>query len=357
MGDISSEDIERLQQHVISNYEGLKDHQDVVKGEFKRIIPLGDGRAVAVMTQQVADESLKRECQYLQSLEKNGVPALKTYGEVFHVGKEQHPAVIVDWIPNATLVDVKHPDAMRAIVPAMLLGVKVGKGEGGLAFALNNIKKAISDINPDSHSLEKIKERAQELAKAFTELDFQIKSGKLQIIDLQVLVGEDNKLTIIDPQEVLNSEYRDVLNPSNKVDIAHNPDLLEFINNSRTLLQNYAQMLNAVAKANNIEELKKALSAEPVKKAAAKGGNPLLRKAVEGATANRALEGGRPQSAPLARRSPLVMSPAARMSQGAAELTQEGRPKSAPAVLQTTDRTNKTNASDENTPRKKGPSK
>lgn len=314
-------DVQALQQRVIRDYDQLREHQDAVKGEFKRVIPLGDGRAVAVMTQQTDDAGLKRECQYLERLQQSGIPALNTYGEVFRVGKDQHPAVIVDWLPNSTLVDVKHPDAMRAVVPAMVLGVKVGKGEGGLVFSQAAIKKAIDDIPPDASSLAAIKEKAKELAQAFTELDRRIKGEKLHIIDLQVLVGRDNQLTVIDPQEVLTAQNVDVLDPNKKVDLTDKPDLTQFINEARGLLANYAKMLEAVSKANNVDELKKALSSEPVKKAAAKGGNPLLRKAVEAATANRAYEAGRQSAPPETRRTFL-------MSEGAII-----RPKSAPANL------------------------
>lgn len=314
-------DVKALQERVIRDFNQLKDHQDAVKGEFKRIIPLGDGRAVAVMTQATDKDALKKECQYLQSLQQSGVSALNTYGEIFQVGKEKHPAVIVDWIPNATLIDVKHPDAMRATVPAILLGVKVGKGEAGLAFSLTEINKAVDNLLVDSSQFAAIQERAKQLAQAFTELDAQIKSGKLNIVDLQVLVGPDNKLTVIDPQEVLDSKYVDVLDPNKKIEIKNNPDLVMFLNNARELLANHAQMFNAVAKAANPEELSRALKVEPIKKPTAKGGNPLLRQALGKATADRAFEAGRQSAPPATRKSFLT-------SEGALH-----RPKSAPASL------------------------
>jgi hypothetical protein len=246
---------EEMQTYVQQNYSTLVNSKDAAVGQFKTAIPLPDDGKVGVVVMSrsstaytTAKSMLDDEMAYLKFLESSnftGVEPLRTHGEVFKIsdsGKD-YPAMLVDWIPNATLVDSKDPEAFTILLSGLVTNMKIPTQKEAWPMRMPEIMAQLSSLEqPDFQRAESISRQLLEKLSAFQA---EMKEKQIKVADLQLMVSVDEndnvKLTIIDPVAVLekseNGEfYEDVRKRGVKAD--DNPDFKKFLSNTDTMLAN-----------------------------------------------------------------------------------------------------------------------
>lgn len=193
---------EDLQQDAKQKYPNIAG-QGLV-GQFKQIIPTQENIAVAVVKAaqgETAKERLEHEAYLLNYLREQGFPAIQTYGEVFEVAPGRH-ALMMDYVPDATLLDGKSIDTLKFSIPGMVLGVPVNTGHEAWAMQLPTIMRNIEEAALIS-DLEQVKTFAKTLGEQAAQLVKTVQEKMLMVGDLQILVDRKGKITIIDPLDVL----------------------------------------------------------------------------------------------------------------------------------------------------------
>ncbi|MGE3318694.1 MAG: hypothetical protein AB7I18_05305 [Candidatus Berkiella sp.] len=266
MPQLTAED---LQARAKENYPQLVGQGHV--GQFKSVIPISEGLAVAVVRAsagETAKEQLAHETHLLNILRENGFPALNTYGDIFEI-TAGHPAVMMEYIPNASLLDGKSIDMVKYMIPAMALGVSINTGDEAWAMKLPSILRQMQAACFTSN-LDTVKAFAEKLQSEVTNLMKTVQEKMMMIGDLQILVDPKGKITIIDPLDVLKVvpknngqgvDFVDMVNPNK-------PNTQQFINS----LFKSMEMLESVGKI--CEQIKSAKSAQELQQTVARIANP-----------------------------------------------------------------------------------
>lgn len=255
--------IETLQD--LAKAKFTKTTKNAVLGQFKRIEPFRDipGFAVAIANNPGEDSKVKleQECELLGTLAQNNLPAIKTYGDVFEISKDRF-GVLMDWVPNATLLDGKDPDAINVILPYLLLGEEIPSGEARVLYLPRG--KLESKIN-DKISREEIgqmRDRAAKLSDEFSELINTLKKNNVVVGDLQLLISDKDEIFIIDPIDVL---YRTKDRRDTQVCKLHDAingrevksiDFEESIRKSEKMLKDSKKWLKKLSQLEDTEEFK-----------------------------------------------------------------------------------------------------
>lgn len=194
---------EELQQQAKLEYSSLV-HKKGAVGQFKQIVPMTDDIAVAVVRASAgiqAKNDLEHEVALLKVLKEHGFPALQTYGDVFEIADGKH-AVVMDWVPNANLIDGKAPEMINYLLPALMFGVPINTGDEAWAIKLPQISRGIVQAAAQSDP-KQVQRFAMNLSEEIARLLEVIDKQKLVVADLQILIDPKGKLTIIDPLDVL----------------------------------------------------------------------------------------------------------------------------------------------------------
>lgn len=246
---------EEMQTYVQQNYSTLVNSKDAAVGQFKAAIPLPDDGKVGVVVMSrsssaydAAKSMMDDEMAYLKFLESSnftGVEPLRTYGEIFKVsdaGKD-YPAMLVDWIPNATLIDSKDPEAFTILLSGLVTNMKIPTQKEAWPMRMPEIMSKLSSL--EQTDLQRAENISRQLLEKLSAFQSEMKEKQIKIADLQLMISVDEndnvKLTIIDPVAVLekseNGEfYEDVRKRGVKAD--DNPDFKRFLSNTDTMLAN-----------------------------------------------------------------------------------------------------------------------
>lgn len=240
--------VEMMQQEAIARFHQLHTGKGAV-GQFKEISPLTDTVAVAVVRatkdKVIAKLELEHENHLLHILRENGFPALQTHGGVFEIDENKF-ALLMDWIPNANLIDGKTPDALALSLPAMVLGMKINTGKEAWAMQASKLGAQIRE-NAKSCDMKKAQAFAQTLGDEFKSLKNIMDTKGMIVGDLQILVRPNGKITIIDPLDVLQMVPKDPNDPAKGVDLIDvvNPDKPNSMGFMRSLMES-AKMIDQV---------------------------------------------------------------------------------------------------------------
>lgn len=200
-------DIELAQSELKQNAEKLSDNGYAppdtrpIGGEFSAIHPVSETLAVKWHKQTDTSGDLAREVALLKHLNDHNISAIRTYGNVFQI--KNRDAVLMEWLPEARLLDVKFPDKAPLMLIGALLNVQIPAGE---AWAMRypsiraEIEKKLKDQNFD---LEGFQQRARNFANSFHTLSTQLSENGILVGDLQILITAGGEVRIIDPQDVL----------------------------------------------------------------------------------------------------------------------------------------------------------
>lgn len=255
--EMRDEDIKKIQEIVKQHYHDILSG-NMVLGRFKKIIPILQRYAIAVAEPQGLAASnkatLENEQQRLKELRKHGFPVIETYGNVFEVQPGQY-AMIMDWIPNACLIDVKKPLEVAYALPGLLLGYKVDMSKE--ATKNTSFYKASFYLDLQKARFEKLSERAQLLKEQFAVLLNRFMETNLFVDNLQILVGVNGQCTIIDPRNLVKpapnapDKYVDALDNERKL-----PDGCDqSVSDSLSMLENCIRWFDDVTQAKSLEDI------------------------------------------------------------------------------------------------------
>lgn len=248
--EMRDEDIEKIQEIVKQHYHEIFSGSKVF-GSLKKIIPILQRYAITANENKA---KLENEQQQLQLLRDNGFPVIGTYGKVFEVQPGNY-GMIMDWIPNACLMDVKKPLGFAYALPGLLLGYKVDMGKE--ATKNTSFYKASFYLELQKSNLEKVKDRAQFLKQQFEELLERFIQKNLFVGDLQMLVDVNGQCTIIDPHCVAKAvanephKYVDVLDDKRELP----PGYDKLIIDSIEMLEASIKWFDGVTQAKSIEDV------------------------------------------------------------------------------------------------------
>ncbi|MGE3319574.1 MAG: hypothetical protein AB7I18_09795 [Candidatus Berkiella sp.] len=253
--EMKDEDIKKIQEIVKQHYHDILSGS-MVLGKLKKIIPILQRYAIAVLDSQGPEENktnLESEQQYLKLLRDNGFPVIGTYGNVFEVQPGQY-GIIMDWIPNACLMDAKKPVELSYALSGLLLGYKVDLGKEQTKNV--NFFKASFYLELQKAELQKVIKRAEVLKQQLETLLERFTEQNLFVGDLQVLVDINGQCTIIDPHHLARAvpephKYVDALDDKKQLP----QDSEKLINNSIDMLGSCVKWLDGVTKAKSINDV------------------------------------------------------------------------------------------------------
>ncbi len=257
---------EELQEKAKSEYFELLSKKGAV-GQFKKIVPMTENIAVAIVKASdglKAKQDMEHEVTLLKVLKEHGFPVLQTYGDVFEIADAKH-AVVMDWVPNANLIDGKAPEMINYLLPALMLGVPINTSNEAWAIQLPQVSKKILAATQNINIAE-IQEFARNLSQEISELQRVMDEQKLLIADLQMLITPQGKITIIDPLDVLRIvpkvapnigfDLVDILDPSKP----NSESFLKSLFKSIEMLDNMKKICDSVAKVKDKQSLQKMIS-------------------------------------------------------------------------------------------------
>lgn len=211
--------------------------QEMVQKEFARIrltqyeagtckrvfkLPNNIGLAVTHGNSLMERDLIRNEEIYLAYLKEHQYPVVDMHGGVFAVegeGKNERYGYLMDYIPNAVFIEVKSPSLLKTQIFAALLGIPTQPSEGWWGLNFNRVNSAIAAKLDDPENYNDLKANAATLLTNFTNLIEKLERDSIAIADLQIMLGNNGSLTIIDPLDVVK------LDPVNKkITSIANPD-------------------------------------------------------------------------------------------------------------------------------------
>lgn len=240
-----------LQQQAVEQFSTL---EAASVGQFKQIMPMEDPtKAVAVVRAShgiQAKNDLEHENKLLGILRDNGFPALNTYDGVFEIDAGKY-GLVMDYLANCSLIDAKAPDMMKVLLPALMTGVAVDTGKEAWAMQVPAISKKVQEALKQKDPMQ-LKDFAMNLGSQVKQLVQTMQEKSLVVADLQMLVDQNGKITIIDPLDVLRviptprgMEFKDVINP----DKPNTPSFINTLYDSMAMLEDMVKTCDAIAKA------------------------------------------------------------------------------------------------------------
>lgn len=267
LASVSSTDLTiAMQERAKAQYNAISMQLAMGQGEFKLILPFLPEIAVAVTKRRAPEEEMGKlkqmfdsECAQLHFLSSKGLPALRIHGNVFIIDRNKSGikyAMLMDAIPKHTFIDAKDPATIKTFLPSILLDVEIPRGEAWyMKRAL--IEEQIQKKLLDPGVIDIAKKKAALLQQQLKEISAILDKENIHIVDLQLLVDERGKITIIDPLDVVSPTatkgvYRSVINGES----ISNPDFTKKIQGTKEMLTAMISFCTTVATTTNPKELK-----------------------------------------------------------------------------------------------------
>lgn len=216
-------DVAATQESVRSDYDKIK-LTPYEAGTCKRVFKLPNNLGLAVTHghSMMEKDLIFNEEIYLAYLKEHQYPIVNVHGSVFAVEgaeKDAHYGYLMDYIPNAVFIEVKSPALLKTQIFAALLAIPTKPSEGWWGLNFSKVNSAIAAKIDNVVLYNHLKQNAATLLSNFTNLIEKLERDSIAIADLQIMLGSDGSLTIIDPLDVVK------LDPVNKkiTSIAH-PD-------------------------------------------------------------------------------------------------------------------------------------
>ncbi len=207
LGGVDKFDVAQLQALVKEDFAKIKT-QPYEMGTCKRVfqLPNNIGLAVTHSNTLMEKDLIHDELFYLAYLKDHGYPVINTHGAVFAVegeGDNTRYGFLMDYVPQAVFIETKSPALLKAQIFAALLGIPTQASEGW--WALNHSKLFTTIATKINHpeAFAKLQITAAQLFNNINNLIEKLTNEKLAIADLQIMVSNDGRLTIIDPLDVV----------------------------------------------------------------------------------------------------------------------------------------------------------
>lgn len=241
-----------------------------VDGSFKKIYALPGGKYALACFREKGNEKalqngkmlLTKEKELLHYLQSVGLPAVNVYCEPF-LFNEQY-ALLMEWIPDSTFIDVKDQDSASRKIISSLLNVHIPSGEGWVLKKASIDQEISEALLSPSFSVDLVKARAYKLGNQFSQIKEILTANNLMIGDLQFLLNPKG-VFIIDPIEVVkvspkpNSsnmfDYCDVLDLAKQ----DNPNFIKLLYDGKRLLEQCIALCDSLAELSSKKALQEKL--------------------------------------------------------------------------------------------------
>ncbi|MBN9288024.1 MAG: hypothetical protein BGO43_00760 [Gammaproteobacteria bacterium 39-13] len=260
-GSVSAEPtIEQIQAQAKTQYSAISLQLPMGQGEFKQILPFLPKIAVAVTKKRALEDEmtrektmLDRECAQLRFLSNLHLPALRVHGDPFVINSDSSGrikyGVLMDAIPKHTFIDTKDPATLNTFLPSILLNVEIPRGEAWY-MKRAQIETAIARNLSNPTALEQAKGKAKALLIQLEQIAGILKANNIAIVDLQLTVEPDGKITIIDPLDVVrplpSNKYKSMITQ----EIIDNSDFTRKVVETQAMMDRMIKYCNDVIKAN-----------------------------------------------------------------------------------------------------------
>ncbi len=228
-----------------------------VSGSFKTIYPLNQEYAVASTK---ASTMLGKEKKLLQKLEDVGLPAIKIYSDVFELPQD-YQAVLLQWISDATLIDVKDFESAQRKLMIAALGIDLPVSGEAWVLYKDMIEQRVNKMFANNAELFiHVQQFAKTLHQALLDIINKLESNALRIADLQLLVTKEGAVSIIDPIDVVkikssivnSNVYLSLLDES----VQNGPDFVQQLIMGQDMLNNCLQWCSEIARlSSNVDML------------------------------------------------------------------------------------------------------
>lgn len=174
-----------------------------ISGSFKTIYALNREFAVATTKGSTSRQMLSKEKKLLEILEEANLPVVKLYSDVFEL-QQDYEAVLLQWIPDAILIDVKDFESAQRKLMIAALGIDLPVSGEAWVLYKNIIELRIKQMFANSSELYvQVQEFAKNLHRVLLDIINNLESNALRIADLQLLVTKEGEVSIIDPIDVV----------------------------------------------------------------------------------------------------------------------------------------------------------
>jgi hypothetical protein len=242
------------------------DNLTTVSGSFKTLYALNSEIAVASVPSS-NKEMLSKEKILLSKLAELGLPTVQYYTDVFEFQLNRQ-AVLMQWVPDSTLIDAK--DFEMAHHKLMIAALGITMPVSGEAWALH---KPIIDLQINQLFTEKpemhiqVKQFAKNLHRVLMSIITNLETNGVRIADLQLLVTKEGNISIIDPIDVVHiratfsntNVYHSLLDGS----IQDNPDFIKQLSLGQRMLSNCLEWCSTIAKFTSNQEMQKFMMMPP----------------------------------------------------------------------------------------------
>lgn len=205
------EKIKLIQQDIISGKLDLADMKWVA-GSFKQVCQLEDDvvLGLACIREKVisAERALIKEAFLLDFMRSINLPAVQFYSAPFRTATGQY-AVILDWISDAVLVDVKDFESAQNKLFSIAFGVTIPNGEGWVLQRSKIETEVREKLMNDGIALSQAKLFAESLHEKLINILSCSEKEKIMISDLQLMITQQGEVSIIDPVDVVRVENID----------------------------------------------------------------------------------------------------------------------------------------------------
>src|SRR5689334_12685747 len=176
--------------NALQTYDLSLDNLQSVSGSFKTVYALSHDIALASV-KAINKEMLSKEKVLLAKLAEIGLPAITYYSDVFECqGNRQ--AVLLQWIPDAILIDVKDFEAAQRKLMLAALGIDLPVSGEAWVLHKNETEKSIRQLFSNNPKLfMQVVKFAQLLHPSLLHIINILENNALAIADLQLLVTKD----------------------------------------------------------------------------------------------------------------------------------------------------------------------
>lgn len=244
------------------------DNLTTVSGSFKTLYALNREIAVASVTAS-NKEMLSKEKILLSKLAELGLPTVQYYTDVFEFQLNRQ-AVLMQWVPDSTLIDAKDFEMAHHKLMIAALGIVMPVSGEAWALHKSEIDRQINQLFADKPEIHiQVRKFAQNLHSALLNIIKNLETNGVRIADLQLLVTKEGNISIIDPIDVVHIKatfsntnvYHSLLDDS----IQDNPDFIKQLSLGQRMLNNCLEWCSTISKFTSNQAMQKFIMMPPKK--------------------------------------------------------------------------------------------
>ncbi|MBI2791367.1 MAG: hypothetical protein HYX61_05375 [Gammaproteobacteria bacterium] len=242
------------------------DNLTTISGSFKTLYALNHEVAVASVS-AINKDMLSKEKILLSKLAELGLPTIQYYTDVFEFQLNRQ-AVLMQWVPDSTLIDSKDFESahQKLIIAALGIDIPV-TGEAWVLHKIAIDQKIHQLFSAKPEIFIQVKQFALNLHRALLSIIMNLETNGVRIADLQLLVTKEGNVSIIDPIDVVHVKarydntniYHSLLDDS----IQDNQAFIKQLGLGQTMLNNCLEWCSTISKLSSNQEMQKFITMPP----------------------------------------------------------------------------------------------